>query len=372
MAVSPSRSLGSFESFAWRMNVRRMPSAPPNSPASNTTLSRGDAWPAWDASVVVQSSWANTNAAKSTSRESSTSRSSVDRPGLNVVVQGSTSATSSSPRVIAWSSLACLPDEPMKIRGLFMRDSPFGHGTRASVSTRESRRKSRPRPSKSRAPPPRTSTRRTPLLRNDDVPVERRREPRELLLTGHPRTLPLSVDGLRRPAKAGGFGARRQRAGRQAVRRVVLVVRAWRHVVGRVGVEQRGEQLDLPAADAQLPHPAAVHRSPLPRAARVHLEQRTQAADARRLDIHHARRKRRRADVLGTVDRRVVGDALDMIAEPPRDLGQVVWILQVRVRERCEHAVVQRAQRLRILHLQAVLDFEVDRVDRAGGRDLVD
>src|SRR5947208_11177190 len=102
------------------MNVRRMPSAPPNSPASNTTLSRGDAWPDWDASVVVQSSWANTNAAKSTSWESSTSRSRVDRPGLNVVVQGSTSATSSSPRVIAWSSFACLPDEPMKMRGLIM------------------------------------------------------------------------------------------------------------------------------------------------------------------------------------------------------------------------------------------------------------
>src|SRR3982751_5243148 len=107
------------------MNVRRMPSAPPNSPASNTTLSRGDACPDWDASVVVQSSWANTNAAKSTSWESSTSRSRVDRPGLNVVVQGSTSATPSSPRVIAWSSFACFPDDPRKMRGLFMRDSPF-------------------------------------------------------------------------------------------------------------------------------------------------------------------------------------------------------------------------------------------------------
>ncbi len=104
------------------MNVRRIPSAPPNSPASNTTLSRGDAWPDSDASIVVQSSWANTNAAKSTSWESSTSRSRVDRPGLNVVVQGSTSATSSSPPVIASSSLACLPDDPRKMRG-FMRDS---------------------------------------------------------------------------------------------------------------------------------------------------------------------------------------------------------------------------------------------------------
>src|SRR5215471_13368064 len=102
------------------MNVRRMPSAPPNSPASNTTLSRGDDWPDWDASVVVQSSWANTNAAKSTSWESSTSRSRVDRPGLNAVVQGSTSATSSSPRVIAWSSLTCSPDDPRKMRGLFI------------------------------------------------------------------------------------------------------------------------------------------------------------------------------------------------------------------------------------------------------------
>src|SRR5215470_422468 len=103
------------------MNVRRMPSAPPNSPASNTTLSRGDAWLDWDAAVVVQSSWANTNAAKSTCWQSSTSRSRVDRPGLNVVVQGSTLATSASPRVIAWSSLACLPDDPRKMRGLFMR-----------------------------------------------------------------------------------------------------------------------------------------------------------------------------------------------------------------------------------------------------------
>ena len=103
--------------------MRRMPSAPPNSPASNTTLSRGDAWPDWDASVVVQSSWANTNAAKSTSWESSTSRSRVDLPGLNVVVHGSTSATSASPFSIARSSLAYWPDEPRKMRGLFMRDS---------------------------------------------------------------------------------------------------------------------------------------------------------------------------------------------------------------------------------------------------------
>ena len=100
--------------------MRRMPSAPPNSPASNTTLSRGDAWPDWDASVwsIVLSEHER---GEIDLLGRSTSRSRVDRPGLNVVVQGSTSATSSSPRVIAWSSLVCLPDYREKMRGLFMR-----------------------------------------------------------------------------------------------------------------------------------------------------------------------------------------------------------------------------------------------------------
>jgi hypothetical protein len=35
--------------------------------------------------------------------------------------------------VIAWSSFACLPDDPRKMRGLFMRDSPLGQETMASV-----------------------------------------------------------------------------------------------------------------------------------------------------------------------------------------------------------------------------------------------
>src|SRR3954469_16710949 len=43
--VRPRRSLGSFDPLAWTMKVRRIPSAPPNRPASKTTLSRGEAWP---------------------------------------------------------------------------------------------------------------------------------------------------------------------------------------------------------------------------------------------------------------------------------------------------------------------------------------
>src|SRR5262245_38709616 len=105
------------------MNVRRIPRAAPKRPASKTTLSRGEAWPDSEGSdagwsLVVQSSRANTNAAKSTSPASSRSRSSVVVPGLNDVVQGSTWATSSRPRVSACSSFCCFPEEPRKIRVL--------------------------------------------------------------------------------------------------------------------------------------------------------------------------------------------------------------------------------------------------------------
>src|SRR5262249_4582911 len=55
---------------------------------------------------------------------SSTRRSIVVVPGLKEVVQGSTCATSSRPRVSAWRSFACLPDEPRKMRGLSIRSTP--------------------------------------------------------------------------------------------------------------------------------------------------------------------------------------------------------------------------------------------------------
>ncbi len=96
--------------------------------------------------TVVQSSWANTNAAKSTSRVSSTRRSSVVVPGLKDVVQGSTCATSSRPRVSAWSSLACLPDEPRKMRGLSIRSSTPGQVSPLGIVSG-----SRPRPDETHA-----------------------------------------------------------------------------------------------------------------------------------------------------------------------------------------------------------------------------
>ena len=61
-----------------------------------------------------------------------------------------------------------------------------------------------------------------------------------------------------------------------------------------------------------------------------------------------------------------------MIAQPLRDLGQVVRVLQVCVRERGEHVVIHPTQRLLVLDLDPVVALEVDRVDRAGRRDLLD
>jgi hypothetical protein len=61
-----------------------------------------------------------------------------------------------------------------------------------------------------------------------------------------------------------------------------------------------------------------------------------------------------------------------VLAEPLRDLGQVVWVFQPGLRERGEHVVVQLPQRLRILDIEPVLTLEVDDVDRAGRRDLFD
>src|SRR4051794_26979657 len=60
------------------------------------------------------------------------------------------------------------------------------------------------------------------------------------------------------PAKAGRMGLDGQRARRQAVDRFDVVVAARRHVVRRVGVEDRGEVLDLAAADAELELAAAI------------------------------------------------------------------------------------------------------------------
>ena len=75
-----------------------------------------------------------------------------------------------------------------------------------------------------------------------------------------------------RPAGAPASSGLRGQPGR----RLREVERRGRHVVRRVGVEERREQLDLPARGPELAHPAAVHQQALGVAVRVDLEQRPQ------------------------------------------------------------------------------------------------
>src|SRR3954451_18583367 len=67
------------------------------------------------------------------------------------------------------------------------------------------------------------------------------------------------------------------------------VVAARGDVVGRVGMKQRGQELDLAAADAELVLPAAVGAHPALLAEFVGGEQRPHAAEARRLEVHRPR-----------------------------------------------------------------------------------
>lgn len=145
----PSRSVGSLAPFAWRMNVRRMPSVPPNRPASKTTLSRGEASPGAVASpgLLVQSSCAKTNAAKSTSRVSSTSRSSVGDTGVE---DGGPRFDLRDLRESARQrlhQLRLVSDEPRRMRGFIpveIRDSLRGSPRRSTAAKTHCRSCSRP------------------------------------------------------------------------------------------------------------------------------------------------------------------------------------------------------------------------------------
>ncbi len=77
-------------------------------------------------------------------------------------------------------------------------------------------------------------------------------------------------------------------------------------------------------------------------ARRVELEQRLEAADSTRLDVEGPRLERRRVKVGDRCDERVVGDAVEVRPEELGHFGQVVRILDDRVRKRLEDAVVAR------------------------------
>src|SRR5579875_471401 len=174
------------------------------------------------------------------------------------------------------------------------------------------------------------------------------------------------------PAKAACAGFRRERAGGQAVWRVGQVVAGGRDVVGRVGVEERGEVLVLVATDAELELAAAVVADAALGAVVVGVEQVAQAAEARGLDVDHARRVGQRLDVGDRVDRRVPGEALAVGGERGVGLGGERGILDPGVREGFGDAPVEQRVGWLVDDRARVVALEVDGVDGARRDELGD
>src|SRR6187399_1358761 len=109
-------------------------------------------------------------------------------------------------------------------------------------------------------------------------------------------------------AKAKWRGIDVQRRFRQPGLRIERVVAARSDVVRGVRMEQRGEQLDVPAPDTELVLAAAVGAHPALLAELIALEQRLDRAEARRLEVDRPRDHLAGQDVLDAVDRRVPRD----------------------------------------------------------------
>src|SRR4051794_9789337 len=91
------------------------------------------------------------------------------------------------------------------------------------------------------------------------------------------------------PAEPRGLEFGLERAAGQAGLGIQRVVARRRDVVRRVGMEQRGQVLDLPATGPELVLPAAVGSHPALLAEVVGLEERADAAEPRRLEVDRAR-----------------------------------------------------------------------------------
>src|SRR5262249_22012465 len=91
--------------------------------------------------------------------------------------------------------------------------------------------------------------------------------------------------------KTRDHGLDAKRRARQPGSRIRVVVAARRHVVRAVRMEERGEQLDLAAADPELELAAAVEHDPALLGVVVEVEEPLERAEARRLDVERPRRE---------------------------------------------------------------------------------
>ena len=137
-------------------------------------------------------------------------------------------------------------------------------------------------------------------------------------------------------------------------------------------MEDRRQQLDLPAAGAELELPAAVRADVACGEPVVGVEQALEAAEARRLDVHHPRRERQRLDVGDAVDRGVPRDLVAVRLQERVDLRREPRVLVPGAGERGDDAAVQVRVGADVDDRPLVVALEVDAVDRAGGHEAGD
>ena len=162
-----------------------------------------------------------------------------------------------------------------------------------------------------------------------------------------------------------GVGHRLERARRQPGLGARGVVARGSDVVRGVGVEDRGQVLDLAAAGAELPLAAAVGADPVLVAVVVGREELVQRAEPRRLDVDHLRRPWLRLDVGDRVDRRVPGDAVGDRVEDRPGLVVHVRVLEPGVREGFDQLAVELGIGVDVDRGALVLPLQVERVDSA-------
>src|SRR5215211_5253577 len=133
------------------------------------------------------------------------------------------------------------------------------------------------------------------------------------------------------PPKTGGARRRVHRARRHAVRDRRVVEARWRAVVRRIGMEERGQVLDLTAADLELALTAAVDRDPVVRAVLVDGEQLLQRAEPRWLRVNGLPRVR--LHIVQRVQIRVPGDAFVVRREDLAGRVVQIRILEIGLRE---------------------------------------
>ena len=124
-------------------------------------------------------------------------------------------------------------------------------------------------------------------------------------------------------------------------------------------MEQRGEVLDLPAADAELELAAAVQLDAALQTGVDALEQARERPEARRLDVEVPHAHRQRVDIRERVDRRIERKAVERSVERLQNVGVKRYVFEHRVGEMVGDEAVEIRVRHRVDRRAVVVGLDV-------------